>query len=95
MFFPELNFKCFTCQNFFLYVLVIGGGNSGFLIEISRYGFTEHIGGCERDGGEDKIVIDPCRCSVSCELAVGFEDPRVHLRIGDDLFKIVISSFLK
>jgi hypothetical protein len=68
--------------------------NNGILIEISRYGFIEQIGGCERDSGEDRIGIDP-RCSVSCELAVGFEDPRVHLRIGDDLFKIVISSFLK
>ncbi|KAK8714782.1 hypothetical protein V6N13_042131 [Hibiscus sabdariffa] len=59
-------------------VLVVGGGDGGVLREISRHSSVEHIDICEID----KMVIDASKLFFP-ELAVGFEDPRVHLHVGD------------
>ncbi|KAB1206240.1 Spermine synthase [Morella rubra] len=59
-------------------VLVVGGGDGGVLREISRHSSVEQIDICEID----KMVIDVSKRFFP-ELAVGFEDPRVHLYIGD------------
>ncbi|KAM7272583.1 hypothetical protein ACFE04_027246 [Oxalis oulophora] len=59
-------------------VLVVGGGDGGVLREISRHGSVEVIDICEID----EMVIDVSK-KFFPELAVGFEDPRVHLHIGD------------
>ncbi|XP_041013288.1 spermine synthase-like isoform X2 [Juglans microcarpa x Juglans regia] len=59
-------------------VLVVGGGDGGVLREISRHSSVEKIDICEID----KMVIDVSK-KFFPELAVGFEDPRVHLYIGD------------
>ncbi|XP_039069569.1 spermine synthase-like [Hibiscus syriacus] len=59
-------------------VLVVGGGDGGVLREISRHSSVEHIDICEID----KMVIDVSK-KFFPELAVGFEDPRVHLHVGD------------
>ncbi|ONM20488.1 Spermidine synthase 2 [Zea mays] len=70
-------------------VLVIGGGDGGVLREVSRHSSVEQIDICEID----KMVVDVrflflyLDCDVSKQffphLAVGFEDPRVSLHIGD------------
>ncbi|KVI04666.1 Spermidine/spermine synthase family [Cynara cardunculus var. scolymus] len=62
----------------FLAVLVVGGGDGGVLREISRHSSVELIDICEID----KMVIDVSK-KFFPELAVGFEDPRVHLHVGD------------
>ncbi|PON72120.1 Spermidine/spermine synthase [Parasponia andersonii] len=59
-------------------VLVVGGGDGGVLREISRHSSVEHIDICEID----KMVIDVSK-KFFPELAVGFEDPRVHLYVDD------------
>jgi spermidine synthase len=59
-------------------VLVVGGGDGGVLREVSRHSSVEHIDICEID----KMVIDVCK-KFFPEMAVGFEDPRVHLHVGD------------
>ncbi|XP_024025751.1 spermine synthase isoform X2 [Morus notabilis] len=59
-------------------VLVVGGGDGGVLREISRHSSIEHIDICEID----KMVIDVSK-KFFPQLAVGFEDPRVHLHIDD------------
>lgn len=59
-------------------VLVVGGGDGGVLREISRHTSVEHIDICEID----KMVIDVSK-KFFPELSLGFEDPRVHLHIGD------------
>ncbi|XP_071686189.1 spermine synthase isoform X3 [Rutidosis leptorrhynchoides] len=59
-------------------VLVVGGGDGGVLREISRHSSVELIDICEID----KMVIDVGK-KFFPELAVGFEDPRVHLHVGD------------
>lgn len=59
-------------------VLVVGGGDGGVLREVSRHSSVEHIDICEID----KMVIDVSR-KFFPELAVGFDDPRVHLHVGD------------
>nr|KJB52600.1 hypothetical protein B456_008G269900 [Gossypium raimondii] len=59
-------------------VLVVGGGDGGVLREISRHSSVEHIDICEID----KMVIDVSK-KFFPELAVGFEDPRVDLHVGD------------
>ncbi|XP_071686187.1 spermine synthase isoform X1 [Rutidosis leptorrhynchoides] len=61
-----------------LQVLVVGGGDGGVLREISRHSSVELIDICEID----KMVIDVGK-KFFPELAVGFEDPRVHLHVGD------------
>ncbi|KAJ6833112.1 spermidine synthase 1 [Iris pallida] len=59
-------------------VLVIGGGDGGVLREVSRYSSVEQIDICEID----KMVVDVSK-EFFPKLAVGFEDPRVNLNIGD------------
>ncbi|CAN8252740.1 unnamed protein product [Cochlearia groenlandica] len=59
-------------------VLVVGGGDGGVLRDIARHSSVEVIDICEID----KMVIDVSK-KFFPELAVGFEDPRVQLHIGD------------
>lgn len=59
-------------------VLVVGGGDGGVLREISRHNSIELIDICEID----KMVIDVSK-KFFPELAMGFEDPRVRLHVGD------------
>ncbi|KAL3574818.1 hypothetical protein D5086_022919 [Populus alba] len=59
-------------------VLVVGGGDGGVLREISRHSSVEHIDICEID----QMVIDVSK-KFFPQLAVGFEDPRVQLHVGD------------
>ncbi|XP_014523345.1 spermidine synthase 1 [Vigna radiata var. radiata] len=59
-------------------VLVIGGGDGGVLREIARYSSVEKIDICEID----KMVVEVSK-QFFPDVAVGFEDPRVTLNIGD------------
>ncbi|KAG5036131.1 hypothetical protein JHK87_011041 [Glycine soja] len=59
-------------------VLVVGGGDGGVLREVARHSSVEHIDICEID----KMVIDVSR-KFFPQLAIGFEDSRVHLHVGD------------
>ncbi|XP_039142201.1 spermidine synthase 2-like [Dioscorea cayenensis subsp. rotundata] len=59
-------------------VLVIGGGDGGVLREVSRYSSVEVIDICEIDA----MVVDVSK-KFFPKLAIGFEDPRVSLHIGD------------
>ncbi|KAG2702123.1 hypothetical protein I3843_06G069200 [Carya illinoinensis] len=59
-------------------VMVIGGGDGGVLREVSRHSSVEHIDICEID----KMVVDVSK-QYFPEVAVGYEDPRVNLHIGD------------
>ncbi|XP_010551561.1 PREDICTED: spermidine synthase 1 [Tarenaya hassleriana] len=59
-------------------VLVIGGGDGGVLREVSRHSSVEQIDICEID----KMVIDVSK-EFFPHVAVGYEDPRVNLHIGD------------
>eukprot|EP00262_Sarcandra_glabra_P004136 TRINITY_DN15120_c0_g1_i1.p1 TRINITY_DN15120_c0_g1~~TRINITY_DN15120_c0_g1_i1.p1 ORF type:complete len:248 (+),score=39.35 TRINITY_DN15120_c0_g1_i1:58-744(+) len=59
-------------------VLIIGGGDGGVLREVSRHSSVEQIDICEID----KMVVDISKQFFS-ELAIGYEDPRVTLHIGD------------
>ncbi|XP_041012787.1 spermidine synthase 1 [Juglans microcarpa x Juglans regia] len=59
-------------------VLVIGGGDGGVLREISRHSSVEQIEMCEID----KMVVNVSK-QYFPDIAVGYEDPRVNLHIGD------------
>ncbi|KAJ8773864.1 hypothetical protein K2173_008327 [Erythroxylum novogranatense] len=59
-------------------VLVIGGGDGGVLREVARHSSVEHIDICEID----EMVVDVSKQYFPA-VAVGFEDPRVSLHIGD------------
>eukprot|EP01018_Ginkgo_biloba_P000468 Gb_30418 [translate_table: standard] len=59
-------------------VLVVGGGDGGVLREVSRHSSVEQIDICEID----KMVIDVSK-QFFPDLAVGYEDPRVRLHVGD------------
>ncbi|KAK4263252.1 hypothetical protein QN277_028689 [Acacia crassicarpa] len=59
-------------------VLVIGGGDGGVLREVARHSLVEKIDICEID----KMVVDVSK-QFFPEVAVGFDDPRVALHIGD------------
>ncbi|KAK4779972.1 hypothetical protein SAY87_016078 [Trapa incisa] len=59
-------------------VLVIGGGDGGVLREVARHTSVEQIDICEIDS----MVIDVSK-QFFPEIAVGFEDPRVNLTVGD------------
>ncbi|KAI3720599.1 hypothetical protein L2E82_31588 [Cichorium intybus] len=59
-------------------VLVVGGGDGGVLREIARHSSVDSIDICEID----KMVIDVSK-KFFPELAVGFDDPRVHLHVAD------------
>ncbi|KAI7755272.1 hypothetical protein M8C21_002417 [Ambrosia artemisiifolia] len=61
-------------------VLVVGGGDGGVLREIARHSSVELIDICEID----QMVIDVSK-EFFPDLAVGFEDPRVHLHVEDAL----------
>ncbi|KAK7856823.1 spermine synthase, partial [Quercus suber] len=70
------DFACWFSSS--VLVLVVGGGDGGVLREIARHSSVEQIDICEID----KMVIDVSK-KFFPELAVGFEDPRVHLYVGD------------
>ncbi|XVE85046.1 hypothetical protein DITRI_Ditri17bG0061000 [Diplodiscus trichospermus] len=59
-------------------VLVIGGGDGGVLREVARHSSVEQIDICEID----KMVVDVSK-QFFPDVAVGYEDPRVTLHIGD------------
>jgi len=59
-------------------VLVIGGGDGGVLREIAKHRGVEKIVICEID----KMVIETSKKYLP-HMAVGYEDPRVQLNIGD------------
>ncbi|KAL9325224.1 hypothetical protein ACSQ67_005869 [Phaseolus vulgaris] len=59
-------------------VLVIGGGDGGVLREIARHSSVEKIDICEIDG----MVVDVSK-QYFPDVAVGYEDPRVTLTVGD------------
>ncbi|KAM7464611.1 hypothetical protein LguiA_032732 [Lonicera macranthoides] len=59
-------------------VLVIGGGDGGVLREVSRHTSVEQIDICEID----KMVVDVSK-QFFPSVAVGYEDPRVTLHVGD------------
>ena len=72
-----------TCAFRFIfrrYILVVGGGDGGVLREITRHASVEHIDIAELDA----MVIETSKKyfpGMSC----GFDDPRVHVRIGDGI----------
>lgn len=59
-------------------VLVIGGGDGGVLREVARYASVEQIDICEID----EMVVKVSK-EYFPDVAVGFEDSRVKLHIGD------------
>ncbi|KAF1861950.1 hypothetical protein Lal_00026445 [Lupinus albus] len=59
-------------------VLVIGGGDGGVLREVARHNSVEKIDICEID----KMVVDVSK-QFFPDVAVGYEDKRVTLHIGD------------
>ncbi|CAL0314056.1 unnamed protein product [Lupinus luteus] len=59
-------------------VLVIGGGDGGVLREVARHSSVEKIDICEID----KMVIDVSK-QFFPDIAVGYEDKRVTLHVGD------------
>ncbi|KAL5987551.1 hypothetical protein ACLOJK_035299 [Asimina triloba] len=59
-------------------VLVIGGGDGGVLREVSRHSSVEKIDICEIDA----MVVDVSK-QFFPKVAVGYQDPRVTLRVGD------------
>ncbi|GFZ21261.1 spermidine synthase [Actinidia rufa] len=75
-------------------VLVIGGGDGGVLREVSRHSSVEQIDICEID----KMVIDVSK-QFFPRVAVGYEDSRVTLHIGDGLHGLSLNyagvAFLK
>ncbi|CAI0627455.1 unnamed protein product [Linum tenue] len=66
-------------------VLVIGGGDGGVLREVGRHSSVEQIDICEID----KMVVDVSK-QFFPEVAIGYQDPRVTLHIGDEyqMFKL-------
>ncbi|KAM1129151.1 hypothetical protein ACFX2I_038942 [Malus domestica] len=59
-------------------VLLVGGGDGGILREISRHSSVEEIDICEID----TMVIDVYKRFFP-DIAVGYKDPRVQVRIDD------------
>ncbi|XP_024023875.1 spermidine synthase 1 [Morus notabilis] len=59
-------------------VLVIGGGDGGVLREVARHTSIEQIDICEID----KMVVDVSK-EFFPNVAIGYEDHRVNLHIGD------------
>ncbi|KAH7515552.1 hypothetical protein FEM48_Zijuj10G0058000 [Ziziphus jujuba var. spinosa] len=59
-------------------VLVIGGGDGGVLREVSRHSSVEQIDICEID----KMVVEVSK-QYFPDVAIGYQDPRVKLHIGD------------
>ncbi len=61
-------------------VLVIGAGDGGVARELCRYGTIEQVDLVEID----EKVIELCKKYLPLT-ACGFDDPRVHIKIGDGL----------
>lgn len=61
-------------------VLIIGGGDGGVAREVARHNSVKHIDQCEIDGQ----VVELCKKHIP-STACGFDDPRMHLTIGDGL----------
>lgn len=59
--------------------LVVGGGDGGVIREICRHKTIEHIDIVEIDKG----VIDACLEAMPFISNGAFDDPRVHLHVGD------------
>ncbi|KAM5551502.1 hypothetical protein ABKV19_026381 [Rosa sericea] len=59
-------------------VLVIGGGDGGVLREVASHSSVEQIDICEID----KMVVDVSK-QFFPRVAIGYEDPRVTLHVGD------------
>ncbi|KAL4185517.1 hypothetical protein AMTRI_Chr10g6340 [Amborella trichopoda] len=59
-------------------VLVTGGGDGGILRELSRHASVEQIDICEID----TMVVDVYK-QFFPDIAVGYEDPRITLHVGD------------
>eukprot|EP00256_Glycine_max_P058431 XP_014626564.1 spermidine synthase 2 isoform X2 [Glycine max] len=59
-------------------VLVIGGGDGGVIREVAHHSSVEKIDICEID----KMVVDVSK-QYFPDVAVGYDDPRVTLHIGD------------
>ncbi|KAM6589268.1 hypothetical protein CsatA_011873 [Cannabis sativa] len=59
-------------------VLVIGGGDGGVLREVARHASVEQVDICEID----KMVVEVSK-EYFPDVAVGYNDPRVTLHIGD------------
>lgn len=60
-------------------VLVVGGGDGGAIREVARHASVERIDMVEIDAG----VIEVCREHLPSLSAGAFDDPRVHLTLGD------------
>ena len=61
-------------------VLIIGGGDGGVAREVARHKCVKEIHQCEIDG----MVVEMCKKFVP-SMSCGFDDPRMHLVIGDGL----------
>ena len=59
-------------------VLIVGGGDGGVAREVARHACVERIDQCEIDGK----VVEASRRFLPT-LSCGFDDPRMHLHIGD------------
>lgn len=59
-------------------VCVLGAGDGGTCREVLRHG-VEHLDHAELDGG----VVEACKVWMPSLSAGAFEDPRLHLHIGD------------
>lgn len=59
-------------------VLIIGGGDGGIARECAKHPAVKSIHQCEIDGD----VVDICKKHMK-SMAVGFENPKVNLLIGD------------
>lgn len=62
-------------------VLIVGGGDGAMLREVTRHGQIEHVTLVEID----RQVIDMCRTYLPNHSRGAFDDPRVHVVIGDGL----------
>ena len=61
-------------------VLIIGGGDGGVAREVAKHQCVKEIHQCEIDG----MVVEMCKKFVP-SMSCGFDDPRMHLVIGDGL----------
>ena len=59
-------------------MLIVGGGDGGVAREVARHDCVERIDQCEIDGK----VVEAAKKFLPT-LSCGFDDPRMHLHIGD------------